>query len=105
MTERDIFIAALHQSDPAERAAFLGRACADDWPLRDRIDSLLREQEQLGSFLEQQAEGLGGTGDCVRVAGDGGSSGEESGAVIGSYKLLQQIGEGGMGAGLMGEEN
>jgi hypothetical protein len=67
MTERDIFIAALHQSDPAERAAFLDRACADARPLRDRIEALLHEQEQLGSFLEQHAEGLGGTRDCART--------------------------------------
>jgi hypothetical protein len=32
MNERAIFIAALDKDDPAERAAFLEQACADDQP-------------------------------------------------------------------------
>ena len=43
MTEREIFVAALHQPTPADRVAFLDRACAGDAPLRERIEGLLRE--------------------------------------------------------------
>ena len=57
MTEREIFIAALHEKDPAARADYLGKACADDPELRARIEQLLDEQEQLGSFLEPRLGG------------------------------------------------
>ena len=55
MTERELFIAALHLPSPEARAEFLEKACAGDQPLRDRVESLLREHEQIGSFLESRA--------------------------------------------------
>jgi serine/threonine protein kinase/Flp pilus assembly protein TadD len=70
MTEREVFIAALHQQDPAERAAFLARACGEDRELRERVEALLREQEQLGSFLERPAEGIGETRTFTPTQGD-----------------------------------
>ncbi len=106
MTERDIFIAALQQPGPAERAAYLDRACGGDPALRGRVVELLREQEQLGSFLEQPAEVPGGTGPFTPASGEviPTAPAEGPGAVIGPYKLLQQIGEGGMGAVFMAEQ-
>src|SRR6516164_3811464 len=101
MTEREIFVAALHLHDSAERAAFLDRACGEDRALRARVEELLREQEQLGSFLEQPAAAEGPTGDVASGQWiDPGSLprvSEGPGSRIGPYKLLQQIGEGGMG--------
>jgi hypothetical protein len=38
-----------------ERAAFVGRACADDENLRHKVEALLRAYDRLGSFLEQPA--------------------------------------------------
>ena len=52
MTEREIFTAALAEADPAERAAYLDEACAGDIQMRERIESLLAEHEQLGSFMD-----------------------------------------------------
>ena len=46
MSEREIFIAALNQPDPAARAAILETACGDDRALRGRLEELLREQEE-----------------------------------------------------------
>jgi serine/threonine protein kinase/WD40 repeat protein len=105
MTEREIFIAALHQPDAAQRAAFLDRACGTDQAQRDRVEELLSEQEQLGSFLEQPADGPRETGAFTPAQADGAGRGspdpavptEEVGTVIGPYKLVQTIGEGGMG--------
>ncbi len=94
MTEREIFTAALTKADPAARAAFLDGACAGDAALRRRVDSLLAENEQLGSFME---------GPSLTHASDAPAL-ECPGTQIGPYKLLQQIGEGGMGTVFMAEQ-
>src|SRR5262245_57236474 len=52
MTEREIFTAALTRGDPAERAAYLDQACSGDAALRQRIESLLAEHQELGSFMD-----------------------------------------------------
>jgi eukaryotic-like serine/threonine-protein kinase len=97
MSERSIFIAALEKDDPAERAAYLAQACADDLPLRERIERLLKAHEPAESFLERGPSVLDATDDYEPIA-------ECAGTVIGPYKLLQQIGEGGMGVVYMAEQ-
>src|SRR5438552_16284090 len=96
MQEESIFIAALEKEDDAERAAFLDRACAGDEALRQRIDRLLRRHEQPDSFLERPAGEPGATVDEPAA--------DRPGAVIGPYKLVQPIGEGGMGTVFMAEQ-
>jgi serine/threonine protein kinase len=105
MNERDIFIAALHENDPATRAAFLDKVCGDDRTLRKQVEQLLREEEQLGSFLERPAEPQPGTGPVTRTPADPAPAPLEGpGSVIGPYKLLQEIGEGGMGTVYMAQQ-
>src|SRR5262249_14577280 len=105
MTEREIFIAALHKKDPAARADYLGKACADDPELRARIEQLLDEQEQLGSFLEHRAEAAPDTDPATRTpTADIQSPIEGPGSVIGPYKLIQEIGEGGRGTVYMAQQ-
>ena len=55
MTEETIFEVALGKRDPAERSAYLARACGGDPRLRQRVEALLASHERIGSFLEHPA--------------------------------------------------
>src|SRR5450756_1994061 len=90
---REIFSEALAKASPEERARYLASACVQDPELRRQVDSLLSAHAQAGDFLRQSI-----------VAPDGPPLGEGPGSVIGRYKLLQQIGEGGFGVVFMAEQ-
>jgi serine/threonine protein kinase len=97
MNERSIFIAALDKENRSERAAYLDQACAGDAALRQRIERLLLAHECDDSFLAEPAPAPDATtADVVLTEGPG--------TRVGPYKLLQQIGEGGMGIVYMAEQ-
>src|SRR5215831_4506523 len=96
MTERDLFIAALQQEDPAGLRAYLDGACAGRPELRRQVEQLLRLHDGAGSFLEKPAAEPAATG-APPDAAEQAPSPEAPGAVIGPYKLLEPVGEGGMG--------
>src|SRR5262245_12338016 len=96
MTERDIFIAALQRDDPTARRAFLAEACGPDAALRARVEELLAVHERAASFLESPPAAPAVTTELPASEGPG--------TVIGPYKLLEQIGEGGMGAVWMAQQ-
>jgi serine/threonine protein kinase len=97
MNERSIFAAALDIADTAERAAYLDAACGVNAGLRRHLDELLAAEEKLGSFLARSPHGPPRTVDYEPIA-------EGPGAVIGPYKLMEQIGEGGMGLVFVAEQ-
>lgn len=98
MSERSIFLAALDISVPAQRAAYLDQACGADVALRRQIEDLIAAEARLGGFLMQPHPDVEATADqSPHVA-------ERPGTQIGPYKLLQQIGEGGMGVVYMAEQ-
>src|SRR6516162_1976103 len=98
MNERELFIAALEKENSAERDAYLDDACGTDTSLRQRIELLLREEHSLGRFLESSPVG---TPPPLHPSGPA----EGPGTVIGPYKLLEQISEGGMGLVFMAEQS
>ena len=109
MREREIFIAALQRDDPQDRKVYLEEACGADAGLWDRVQALLGAFDRAGSFLLDPAAKLGATGDFVPSRGNGMEMIESSplegpGTVIGPYKLMEQIGEGGMGVVYVAEQ-
>src|SRR6478752_4663225 len=104
MSERDIFIAALQEEDPDRRRAYLDEACAGRPELRQQVEALLRFHEGAGSFLEKPAAEEEVPATRMHQTADLASSAETPGAVVGPYKLLERIGEGGMGSVWMAEQ-
>jgi len=99
---KSIFVKALEIETPEARKAYLDDACAGNAELRSEVTDLLAAFEKVGSFLKKPAvetapKASGPTVDMATMA-------EAPGQLIGPYKLLQQIGEGGMGLVYMAEQ-
>lgn len=109
MTEETIFSAALDRA-PAEWPAYLDEACAGDGALRQRVEELLRSHAEAGRFLAgphpagaQWASKI--SGQRQKLAGaDLAPLGEAVGSCIGPYRLVQKLGEGGMGVVYLAEQ-
>jgi serine/threonine protein kinase/tetratricopeptide (TPR) repeat protein len=94
--EQEIFHAARRIDAPEARRAYLASVCGDEQGLRARVEALLRIHDESQSFLCPPAEGSQPL--ATRLAGEG------LGAFIGSYKLLEQIGEGAFGVVYIAEQ-
>src|SRR5262249_26634602 len=92
---RELFLAAL-KVPAGERDAFLRQACAGADELCERVKVLIQAHEELGSIAPSAEAEVGPTIDQ--------SMAESAGTVIGPYKLLEQIGEGGMGTVWMAQQ-
>jgi serine/threonine protein kinase len=102
MTEESIFAEAAAIGDPAARAAYLDRICAGRPELRRQVEELLRAHDTAGGFLENPPQDPYATGAYSGQVPPPLTEGP--GTRVGPYKLLQQIGEGGMGAVYMAEQ-
>jgi eukaryotic-like serine/threonine-protein kinase len=88
---RELFDQAIAVSE-GERAAFLDSACSGDIELRQEVESLLRSHQEAGSvFLEKPAA------DLKAALAGAAEHGSRAGRRVGVYRLIEQIGEGGMG--------
>jgi eukaryotic-like serine/threonine-protein kinase len=91
-----IFLEAVERHAPDKWGAYLDDACANDRELRHHVEKLLEVHASGGSLLDKGAFAAELTIDQPVT--------ERPGTHIGPYKLLQQIGEGGMGAVYMAEQ-
>jgi len=96
---KSIFLDALDIDSTQDRLDYVDRRCGGDAALRAEVETLLRHHEGFGDFLERPALGPAAIRDFVVTLATEGPS-----AVVGPYKLLQEIGEGGMGTVYMAEQ-
>jgi serine/threonine protein kinase/Tfp pilus assembly protein PilF len=92
----EVFHEALRRPAGPERDRYLEEVCQGHPELRQRLENLLRAVAQAGTFLEEPAEDPFPTIDQP--------IGETPNTVIGHYKLLELIGEGGMGTVWMAQQ-
>ncbi len=95
-TVDEIFCAAIELSSPEERGKYVERACGGNAELRHRVDALLAAHFGAGDFLERSP--------ATALLPDHENVQESLGTLIGPYKLLEQIGEGGMGVVYMADQ-
>jgi serine/threonine protein kinase/tetratricopeptide (TPR) repeat protein len=94
---RELFSKALECRTAQEKAAFLDQACQGDAALRARLEELLQAHREAGSFLQEPSAFQAAAVDAPPVQ-------EQPGTVVGPYKLLEPIGEGGMGTVWMAQQ-
>src|SRR6266540_2648846 len=116
-TAREIFVEAVGRVPPEQWEAFVSARCGEDAELRRHVQHLLQAHVEAGSFLERPALRPAGTGAYRPAAGEAPAPADDPesrepqtecregpGTVIGPYKLVQQIGEGGMGTVYMAQQ-
>src|SRR5262245_20053278 len=104
---RELFLHAVGNLPPEQWDGYVGKTCCGDTALEQQVRHLLRVHREAGSFLDRPAVAIGATGAFMAAFSEESAAvplRERPGMIIGPYKLLQQIGEGGMGTVFLAEQ-
>jgi serine/threonine protein kinase len=95
-SEKSIFLEALEIASREGRASYLEAACGGDQSLREAVEALLRAYDRPRRLLDSP-------GSLTPTAAHEPLT-ERVGSLVGPYKLMEQIGEGGMGVVYVAEQ-
>jgi serine/threonine protein kinase/WD40 repeat protein len=104
MTDETVFAAALAIPRPADRAAYLEKACVGNPALRRDVEALL-SAHAADNPLDRPPADLAPTGDHHATDAHAGPPAAEVGDWIGPYRLMELIGEGGFGLVFVAEQS
>lgn len=94
---QQIFLNAVERHLPEDWDAYLDQVCTGERELRDQVAVLLKAHVAAGSLPRAAAQEQNQTKSYT-------SAPESAGAIIGHYKLVEEIGEGGMGTVWMAQQ-